>query len=402
MEHTHKQNRIITSLLIALIFFGVGFFVQGKLQASAEGPGERDMSLFWDVWSLMEEKYPFEHPEDQRLYYGAIEGLVNAYNDDYSLFLPPTESGYFAENISGEFGGAGMEVAIRNGYLTIVSPLEGSPSQKAGFLPGDIITAIEGESIKGFSLNQAVSLIRGEVGTELTITVARTGEIEPLDLTLTREIVRIPILDTKIIDDTFIISLYNFNEKSEVAFAKAIRAFKSSEKPYLILDLRNNPGGFLDASIFIASYFLDSGMVIVEEDFGIAGEENTKYRSRGFDNLDDHEYKMAVLVNSGSASASEIVAGALQDHGVAEVYGEKSFGKGSVQELINLAEKTSLKVTIARWLTPDGRQISKEGIEPDVLIPWDMDLAPEGVEGYELVDFFDEYEINEAIRLLKE
>jgi carboxyl-terminal processing protease len=403
MSQKHKKNSFITSLLIAIIFFGIGFFTQGELIAANNNTEEnRDMSLFWDVWSLMEEKYPFDHPSEERLYYGAIEGLIEAYDDPYSVFFPPTESTSFEENIAGEFAGAGMEVAIRDGYLTVVTPLEGSPAQEAGFLPGDVIVKIDGESVDGLSLDQAVGRIRGKAGTEVTLTVMRNGEIDPLDLTLTRDTVIIPTLDTEIIDDTFVIKLYNFNENAEAAFARAIREFRASKKPYLILDLRNNPGGYLDASIFVASYFLDDGLIIVEEDFGDESETNNKYRSRGFDTLRGHDFQMAVLINHGSASASEIVAGALQDHGVAEIYGETSFGKGSVQEYLRLPQKTSLKVTIARWLTPKGKRISEIGIKPDHFIEWDLDMAPDDIEGDELVDFFDQYELNEAIRLLKE
>jgi len=238
------------------------------------------------------------------------------------------------------------------------------------------------------TINEAVNLIKGEKGTIVTLTLFRLGTDEPFEIKVTRDKINIPSIDTKIVEDVFVISLYNFSANSATDFRKALIEFVKSGKENIILDLRGNPGGFLNASVDIASWFLPAGKIIVTEDFGDGKQKF--FRSKGYD-IFDKNFEMIVLVDRGSASASEILAGALKEHGVAKIVGTNTFGKGSVQELVPITSDTSLKVTIARWLTPDGSSISDGGLSPNILI----DTVPEGIE-LELSD----YQFNEAIRIL--
>lgn len=361
-----KKNNII---IIAIAFFCLGVFTNNffyKLGKQKENQGR--FPLFWKVWNLVEEKYPFKEPSDDDKRYGAIQGLLGSYHDDYTVFFPPKMSKQFHEDVGGEFGGAGMEIIQREGYV-VVTPLKNSPAEKAGIKAGDIITHIEGESIYNLDMYDIISRIRGEIGSTLNVTIVRLDTKKTLDVSITRDIIKIPVVKTETIDDTFIISLFNFNQNSIEEFKEALEEFKSSGLKYLLFDLRNNPGGYLSESVDMLSYFIEQGFVLVKEDFGDSGKEQIIHRSKGFDLLNGIHYKMGVLINRGSASASEIFAGALQDHKKAIIIGETSFGKGSIQELIDLDDNdTSIKVTVGRWLTPHDHQISHKGITPDVVI----------------------------------
>ena len=359
---------ILTRIALGLSIFFLGFAIS-RAYSIVSVPDEvtaqqEDLELFWRVWNTLEGKYPFEEPTTQEKFYAAIEGLTRSYGDSYTSFLPPQEATFFNETVTGEFGGIGAEVNLVSGLMVIVSPLENSPAQEAGLMPGDIVTKINGEEIIGKTLTQATSLIRGEVGTDVTLTIVREGVDDTKDTTITRDIVTVPVIETKNIENVFVIALFNFNETSQDEFEKALKEFKKTDSERLLIDLRNNPGGYLEAATGISSYFLPQGKVIVKEDFGNSGREDYIYRSSGNSLLKDKEYDVAVLVNRGSASASEILAAALADHDVATIIGEQTFGKGSVQELIQLPNDTALKVTIARWLTPNGTVIQDEGIIP--------------------------------------
>lgn len=252
--------------------------------------------------------------------------------------------------------------------MSVVSPLKGSPAEKVGIKTGDKIIMINSTIANNLSVDQAVKLIRGPKGTAVKISVLRDGQNKPLEFSVTREIINIPSVKTDIKGNVFIISLFNFYAESRGQFREALKEFIKSKKTKLIIDLRGNPGGFLDAAVDMASWFLPMGKVIVREDFGAkSGEPEKVYRSKGYDIFTD-KLKLVILVNEGSASASEILAGALQENGKAKLIGTKTFGKGSVQELISVAGNSSLKVTVARWLTPTGKSISDTGIMPDYVV----------------------------------
>jgi carboxyl-terminal processing protease len=260
-----------------------------------------------------------------------------------------------------------MEIAIQDGTLTVVSPIKGTPAYIAGVKPGDKIVSIDDKPALNMNTDEAIKLIRGEAGTKVKITFARKGVDGPIVKEITRAAIEIPTVNTRVVsDDVFVIELYNFSAISPSAFRKALREFVESGKPNLVLDLRNNPGGYLEAALDMASWFLPSGKLVVTEDFG-GKRENVVYKSKGYDVFND-KLKFVILINEGSASASEILAGALSQHGKATLIGQKSFGKGSVQELVPVTDSTSLKVTVAHWLTPNGTSISKNGIMPQIVV----------------------------------
>ena len=370
-------------IIVVLASFGLGVYfgyqnrpdvekvlaVLGKEQETAPGQ-EIDFSPFWKSWRIIEEKYVTSNGTDrQKMIWGAIEGLASSLGDPYTVFFPPAENKVFEEEIRGNFEGVGMEIGMRKGILTVIAPLNGTPAYFAGIKSGDKIYKINDETASELTLNEAVQKIKGPKGSSVKLTILRNGEEATRDITVTRDVIQIPLIDVeKRESGIFIIRLYSFSERSPQAFRSAIREMVESGSDKLILDLRNNPGGYLEAAVDIASWFLPPGKTVVRESFGKGGEKI--HRSKGYDILNSK--KVVVLVNNGSASASEILAGALQDYGIAKLIGIKTFGKGSVQELVPITSDTSLKLTIARWLTPNGRSISENGLEPDVVVePFD-------------------------------
>ena len=380
----HARNnllKIITGLaLLATSFFigvSIGFNkrpwiekVTGISNKTPEVATTADFEPFWKVWNLINEKSPdAKEAKDQDRVWGAVSGLVSSLNDPYSVFFPPTESKAFQDEIAGEFSGVGMEVGIKDKILTVIAPLKGTPAEKAGIKPGDKILKIDGKNSTDLSVDQAIKLIRGEKGTKVKLTIYREGDDAPSEIEITRDAIAIPTIDGKLRDDgIYVINLYNFSVQSAELFRQELIKFEDSKSTKLVLDLRGNPGGYLDAAVDIASWFLPEGKPIVIEDFGNEKDEEV-YRSKGYDVFKGGNLKMAILVDGGSASASEILAGALSEHGVAKLVGEKTYGKGSVQELIPITDKTSLKITIAKWLTPNKISISKKGLTPDYVVP---------------------------------
>ncbi|MGM0629083.1 MAG: S41 family peptidase [Patescibacteria group bacterium] len=345
-------------------------------ELSEEEAEKVDFSTFWKTWEALEENHikKGEVPTEERVW-SAIQGLTRAYDDPHTVFMPPKEKKEFETEISGQFEGVGMEIGIRDDILTVVAPLQGTPAEKAGIESGDRVIEIDGEPTKDMNVTEAVDFIRGEKGTEVILTVSREGEPEPLEIAITRGVIDIPTIETeKREDGIFVIRLFNFAGQSTKMFEKAMKEFRESDSDKLILDLRNNPGGYLHASVEVASYFLPAGDIVLKERF--SGERETKvYRSKGHKGFNKNK-EMVILVNQGSASASEIVTGALGDHGVATIVGSQTFGKGSVQEVVSITSDTSLKVTIAEWLTPKGYSFEGEGIEPDI----EVEITREDVE----------------------
>jgi carboxyl-terminal processing protease len=362
--------RITSVLLFAVLFFAAGILVGGTLSATTYGAdGKVDSGLLGQVKTTLDDKFVFWKasstlPTDQAFEYGIIKGYVEAYGDPYTVFFPPEEAKSFAENVQGSFGGVGMNVGMKDGAITIISPLKNSPAEKAGIRAGDIILSVGTTSMTGKSSDAAVNLIRGPIDTPVTIKVLHPKATAPVDITIIRKEIKIPTLDTEVKNGVFVIHLYNFSAESPDLFRKAINDFVTSGLQYMVIDLRGNPGGYLEAAVNIASYFLPEGKVVVSERQG-KDEAILNHRSTGIAGIPT-KTKVVVLEDGGSASASEILAGALKDHGVAKIVGEKSFGKGSVQQLINYSDGSSIKVTIAKWYTPSGVNISEHGIKPDV------------------------------------
>lgn len=383
MDFAKKHSTALASGFIAvLLAFSIGFD-QGKSRAisSAEAvylsnatsskPEAVDFAPFWKAWTIVKDDFVTTSTTtkpitDQSMVWGAISGMVASLGDPYTVFLPPKEATQFASDIKGSFSGVGMEVGQRDGVFTIIAPLKGSPAEAAGLRAGDNILKIDDKDTTNLSTDEAVALIRGEVGTTVTFLVSRAGKT-PFEIKVVRQIITVPTIDIKSLgDSTFYIALYSFTENSPNLFRNALRKFIESGDTKLILDLRGNPGGYLEAALDMASWFLPSGEVVIREDYG-GNKKETLYRSKGY-NIFTDKLKMAILVDNGSASASEILAGALSEYGKATLIGEKTFGKGSVQELVPVTSDTSLKITIARWLTPHGNSISKLGITPAIVI----------------------------------
>jgi carboxyl-terminal processing protease len=336
-----------------------------------QAPEDADLTEFWRVWNLMEQKFASasstQYVSTADRIEGAIDGLVRAYGDPYTTYLPKTEAAMFDEDISGNFSGVGMEVGMRNGVITVIAPLAGTPAEVAGVQAGDYIVEIDGNKTDSMTVERAVRLIRGDEGTEVVLTLARVGELELIKKSITRTKIEIPTVKTELRDGIFIITLYSFNAIAEMKMQEALRAYVRSGAQKLVLDLRGNPGGFLQGAVSIASYFLPTGKVVLRESFGSTDKE-TVFRSSGKTLKQFAPEEMVVLIDGGSASASEILAGALGYHGYATIIGTPSFGKGSVQELVNLPTGAALKVTVARWLTPGGVSISEGGLVPDIVI----------------------------------
>ncbi|MEI8061742.1 MAG: S41 family peptidase [bacterium] len=388
----HPQHPIkkIVAIFVLIAMFSIGF-VTGKSNdvearqfsgnSASTKVSDLDFSLFWKVWTLVNEKYVPTHvatstagiatttvATNQDRIYGAIKGMVSAMGDPYTTFFTPEENTSFKTQIDGNFEGIGMEVGQKDGILTVIAPIAGSPSERAGIKTGDKIIKINDTISSDLSVDQAVSLIRGKKGTKVILTILREGSTKPIVYEITRDVINLPTLDANYSTSTgiYTIRLYSFNANSRDLFNKEIDKFALSGSNKLIIDLRGNPGGFLDSAVSIASNFLPGGAVVVRESYGTNKPEDV-IRSEGYNTFANKKLpKIVILIDGGSASASEILAGALHEQGVATLVGTQSFGKGSVQELVQVTPDTSLKVTVARWLTPQGNSISQVGIKPDV------------------------------------
>lgn len=380
-----------------------------------EDPGKSvDFSNFWKTWYILEKNFnpaatsTFSASTTETRVAGAIAGLAGSYGDPYTVFIPKKQAEVFKESVNGEFEGIGAVLSIENGTVFVSALLPKSPAENAGVEVGSVVIAVDGQSILGENLEQIVKRIRGPKGTDVVLSVRRPKAEAQSDVTITRGLVAIPTTATRVVSaaksvidavvektkkriegmagavgaalqiekkeeeakaqEFFVLQLAQFAKSSVEAFIADLNKFADSDTPYLIIDLRGNPGGFLEVAVDLASYFLPEGALVVSSRTGpdaVASE----YKSAGYHTLDKLKgRRIVVLVDKNSASASEILAGALQDHHVAKVVGERSFGKGSVQSLVDIGDLGSLKITISRWYTPNGKNISETGIVPDVSV----------------------------------
>lgn len=357
----------ISFLIIGLaVVFIAGFFI-GKISVVCKfcPPEEIDFSLLWEAWHKLEENYVNpERLDHQKMVYGAISGMVKSIDDPYTLFFSPEETKKFLEDISGSFEGIGIEIGIRKGQLQVIAPLEGTPAQEAGVRAGDKIIKIGETLTMDLTIEEAVSLIRGPKGTELTLTIMRDEWDTPKEFKIKRDTIEIPSMKWELKENNIAyIKLYHFSEKSHLDFQKLALEILNSSADRIILDLRNNPGGYLERAQNIAGWFLERNQTVVIEDFGSGGKQEI-YKAKGNSQLKD--FPLVILINQGSASASEILASALRDNRGVKLIGETSYGKGSVQKLEELEDGSSLKVTIANWLSPNGELITDKGLKPDI------------------------------------
>lgn len=391
-----KALLVIGFIVSILLSFGAGLYFAGRTEAAKEIASRQevflgkltgkysetetgklsqdvDFKLFWEVWDRLEENYVDQDKiSEKEMFYGALQGLVASLGDPYTIFMDPKVSKEFDDDLSGVFEGIGAEIGMKDDILTVIAPLPETPAEKAGIKAGDKIYAINGESTAGFSVSEAVDKIRGPHDTEVILTIVHDGFNKPEDIKIIRDVIVVKSIKTELRKDgIYVITVTSFNDDTKELFDKAVlEAFQSNPKG-IVVDFRNNPGGYLDTAIEMASEWIEDGAIVYEK---YTDNNKIEHSSRGRAMLKD--IKTVALVNQGSASASEIVAGALQDYGKATLIGRQTFGKGSVQSLISLEDGSSLKVTIAKWLTPKGRSINDEGIAPD----YEVDLTEENYQ----------------------
>lgn len=361
-----NQKNIVFFLILILVFLYFGYFLKTYPVSVFTQPEQADMSLFWEAWEIVQNKFINQEKIDNDvLIQGAISGMLKSLEDDYSVFLNPEETEIFLEDTEGFFQGIGAEIGLKEGQLQIIAPLPETPAQKAGLMSGDKILKIDEKSTQDMKIDEAVRLIRGPEGSEVVLSIIRDNWDEPRDFSIKRAIIKIPSLEWKIINNNIAyIKIYHFNKLILNDFSQAVNEFLKKDIRGIVLDLRNNPGGYLDVSVEISKWFLAKDNIILIEERKIDKEIIYKNDKNG--KLLD--YPLVVLINQGSASGAEIVAGALKDNQRAKIVGEPSFGKGSVQSLEILKNFSSIKITIAKWYTPNKEPINNIGIKPDYII----------------------------------
>lgn len=399
MSNKSKIILIITIFFLAsYLSFQIGIFI-GEERALKTPPSQIiypfpenqkiDFSVFWEAWRKLEKYFLEKEKIDyQKMIFGAIKGLVASLEDPYTTYFNPEETQIFEEELKGEYQGIGMEVGIKDKKITIIAPLENTPAQKAGLQPGDKILAINDVPTENLSLEEVIRLIRGPKDTEVTLLIDRENWSVPQKITLKREVIRIPVLKLEFKDkDIAYLKIYQFNRFLPQEFKKKAEEILNSPAKKIILDLRNNPGGLLDIIQNISGWFFEKGEIIVWQDWG-KNREKKPYRAIGAGKL--KKYPIVVLINQGSASAAEILAGALRDNKGIKLIGEKSFGKGSIQEQIFLQDNSSLKITTSKWLTPGGISLEEQGLIPDLEVKmteedWQKNKDPQLEKALEII-----------------
>lgn len=374
----------VVVILVFLLGLSLGMVKSRNVGAVTDGIYE-NLKVFTDVLSVIQKDYvDVEKTDSEALVYGAIEGMLTTL-DPHSSFMPPNIFKEAQQETRGKFEGLGIEIEIRDGILTVVAPIEGTPAWRAGIKPKDQILKINAEPTKKMSLFETVNKLRGPKGTEVTITIMREGFDRPKDFTVTRGVIPIMSVRSEFPDDGYgYIRIRQFSERTDRDFRGALKKWKKSNKGPLnglVLDLRDNPGGLLDQAVKVADHFIESGAIVSIR--GRHPSSKSSYMAHSGDT--ERDYPIVVLVSNGSASGSEIVAGALQDQGRAVVIGTQTFGKATVQTLYPLRDGSGLRLTTGRYFTPNGRDIQAEGIEPDVFLPpFDIEEEEEGAVRKEL------------------
>ena len=367
---------VILGAFIATIVFYAGFAIGSARPVSVvSGNGgdihgigsveeidDADFQQFWDIWQLVKADYVNQPVSEKDLFYGAIAGIVDGLNDPYSTYFNPEEAMAFQQDLEGSFFGIGAELAEQDGSIMVSAPLPGTPAALAGVRAGDFIVKVDGKETTDWTIYETVKAIRGKEGTKVTLSLFTPGDADTHDIEIVRGKITVDSVTWKKENNIAVIEIGQFNQDTSRLFAQAVEELKPQELDGIILDLRNNPGGLLDEAIKIADFWIDDKIVVVEK----TRDDEVSLRAGKGAPLSG--VPTVVLVNGGSASASEILAGALQDYKLANVLGEQTFGKGSVQDFRVLDDRSALKLTIAKWFTPNGRSIDDVGIEPDEIV----------------------------------
>lgn len=373
------KNRIIkfiaVMVLLSIVFDAGVLYGQKRISLPLAGPVKiinqdsgkpqnLDFSLFWDTWRLVEEKYAGK-PDETKMFYGAIGGMVASLGDPYTIFMDPAETKNFADELSGTFDGIGAELGMKKNIITVIAPLPGSPAEKAGLKALDKILKVNDAITADMTIDEAVSAIRGPKGTTVTLTILRGNETETREVKITRDTIVVKSVELKMDASApqkiAILKVSQFGADTFDNVSVAADEILQQDAKGIVLDMRNNPGGFLESAVNIAGLFLPEGRLVTTQS---SNNSKENYTTSGNSKL--AKIPIIVLVNGGTASAAEILAGALRDDRQIKLVGEKTFGKGSVQEVEGLKDNSSLKVTVAEWLTPSGKNINKEGLAPDI------------------------------------
>jgi carboxyl-terminal processing protease len=359
------MRHVVTVVLtVAVVTLSLAILITPERKIEASSETYRQLNLFGDVFAKVREDY-VEEVDDAKLIEAAINGMLSSL-DPHSSYLNPKNYDGMKVQTRGKFGGLGIEVTMENGLVKVVSPIDDTPAAQAGILAGDYITHLDDEAVLGLTLSEAVEKMRGLVDTDLKLTVRREGEKEPIDITITRAVITVQSVRGRVEDgDILYVRISSFTEQTDKGLRKTVRDLKEQageDYKGIILDLRNNPGGLLDQAISVSDAFLEKGEIVSTR--GRKSDDAQRYNAKSDDIVDGKP--VIVIINGGSASASEIVAGALQDHGRAVVLGTKSFGKGSVQTIVPLQGNGAMRMTTARYYTPSGTSIQAKGITPDI------------------------------------
>jgi carboxyl-terminal processing protease len=376
----------VTSFAAGMVFYANVYdtptppVIVNQSEESLDGDTPVEFGTFWEAWSFLNEQFYGEIPPDDERVYGAIRGMVASFGDQHTGFIDPIRAEVFSEDIDGSFEGIGATIRLDEfGRLIIVDPMPGSPALNAGLRPGDVVIEVDGQSLEGLSLYEDVLLIRGPAGSTVVLTIFREGETEPFDVSIVRDTIELEIVEAELLENNIgYVRLTQFSKGAADIAGDAIESLLDQGATSIIFDLRSNPGGLLSEAVDVSALFIEEGPVVTERLKG--GEE----RSFGADRSQHValDIPLVVLTNGGSASASEIVAGAIQDYERGIVIGQQTFGKGSVQLPHTLSDGSELRVTVAEWLTPLGRQIHGEGISPDIEVEMtfediEQDLDPQ-------------------------
>lgn len=367
-----KLTNIFFAFSLAILLFAGGYKLgeyKTKPVQNAKDVNTKnlDLSLFWETWEKLEDKYVDKKKLDsKKMLYGAIKGMVSSIGDPYTFFMSPDENKQSKDDLKGKFEGIGAQLGLKDERIIVIAPLKNSPAEKAGVLAGDLINKVNGKSTAGWTLNQAVSKIRGDKGTKVKITFERAGKEFEKDIV--RDQINVSSVELSFEKNVAYLKLNQFGDDTTAEWDKAIdqiaSKWQNKEIKGMVLDLRDNPGGYLDGAVYLACEFLPENILVVKQESTVtASKDYLTFRNGRLQGI-----PLSVLINKGSASASEILAGALRDHKKAILVGEKSFGKGSVQEAIDLKGGAGLHVTVAKWILPNGDWINSKGIEPQFKI----------------------------------